>query len=52
MRRELEPRIARYKIPSYFLIYDSLPVLGSGKTDTVSLRADAAKRVDSLNKNS
>ena len=45
MRRELSGKIARYKVPSYFIVFDEFPVLGSGKIDTVKLKKEAIERV-------
>ena len=44
-RRKLKENLAKYKIPSYFLIYDKFPTLASGKVDAVALRKDAAEKV-------
>lgn len=40
----LKDRLAGFKIPSKFLIYDEFPLLGSGKIDGVTLKKDAEKR--------
>lgn len=44
IRQMLKPLLADYKIPSYFYVYDSLPLLGTGKIDGVSLKKDLEKR--------
>jgi fatty-acyl-CoA synthase len=44
-RVKLKEKLAKYKIPSYFLIYDRLPTLATGKVDMVALKKDAAKRI-------
>ena len=44
----LSTRIARYKTPSYFFIYDSFPTLANGKIDGVSLKKQLIEKV-SLN---
>jgi fatty-acyl-CoA synthase len=49
-REALSARLARYKVPSFFLLYDALPLLGSGKIDTVTLRQDAIIRVNAMKK--
>jgi len=49
-RAALSARLARYKVPSFFLLYDALPLLGSGKIDTVTLRQDAIIRIGALKK--
>ena len=41
----LADKLAKYKIPRYFLIFDVFPSLGSGKVDTVSLRQEALVRI-------
>ncbi len=41
MKEALSGKLAKYKIPSYFLVFDELPVLGSGKVDGVALREKA-----------
>ena len=49
-RAALSQRLARYKVPSFFLLYDALPLLGSGKIDAVTLRQDAIIRIGALKK--
>ena len=44
-RERLKGMIARYKIPSFFLIYEDFPLLATGKVDMVSLKRDAAERI-------
>ena len=44
-RTALSARLARYKVPSFFLLYDELPLLGSGKIDIAALKKDAARRI-------
>lgn len=41
----LMKRLARYKIPAYFVVYEDFPMLGSGKIDGVALKADAIRRI-------
>lgn len=38
IRDTLSKTMAKHKIPSYFVIFDKLPLLGSGKVDTVKLK--------------
>ena len=45
LEKMLEDGLDAYKLPSAYLIYDSLPVLANGKVDAVSLKADAANRL-------
>ncbi len=40
LRASLMTMVARFKIPSHFLIYDSFPLNVNGKVDSKSLRAD------------
>ena len=42
-RQFLKGRIAKYKIPSYFFLFDKFPILGSGKTDVEALKQKAAQ---------
>lgn len=37
-KKFLSPRLAKYKIPSHFVLFDSFPLLGSGKIDAVTLK--------------
>ena len=37
----LGSRLAKYKIPTRFILYDKLPLLSNGKVDIVGLRRDA-----------
>ena len=45
VKAELLKRLAKYKVPSHFVVYDAFPMLGSGKIDGVALKADALKRI-------
>lgn len=45
LAKMLEDSLEAYKVPSNYLVYDSLPVLANGKVDAVSLKADAANRL-------
>ena len=49
-REILSARLARYKVPSFYVLYDALPLLGSGKIDTVTLRQDAIIRISAMKK--
>lgn len=40
----LKDKLAKYKIPAYYLNYEQFPVLGSGKVDMLKLKKDAAER--------
>ena len=50
VRTELLKSLAKYKVPSYFIVYDQLPMLGSGKIDGVTLKKDALQRVAGMKK--
>ena len=47
-KKQLNGVIARFKIPSYFIIYDSFPMLSNGKVDMVSLKKDAAMKCEAI----
>lgn len=47
-RAALSARLAKYKVPSFFLVYDELPLLGSGKIDIAALKKDALARIRAL----
>ena len=44
-KKELKKKIAAFKIPSFFVLYDEFPVLATGKVDMVSLKKDAAEKI-------
>ena len=48
LRASLDTRLAKYKIPEYFLIYEEFPLLGSGKIDAVALKKNALDRLKNL----
>ena len=45
VKEKLKKSLAKFKIPSYFVIYDEFPMLGTGKIDGVTLKADAIKKI-------
>ena len=45
VKAELMKRLAKYKVPAYFIVYEQLPMLGSGKIDGVTLKKDALSRL-------
>lgn len=49
MKQFLSTKLAKFKIPKYYLIYDQFPLLGSGKIDAVSLKKDAIRRISEGN---
>ena len=42
---ELSKKLAKYKIPSYFVVYNDFPMLGTGKIDVVSLKKDVLEKL-------
>lgn len=48
VRESLLSRLAKFKIPSYFLIYPVLPTLSNGKVDAVGLWKDVTEKVKVL----
>lgn len=48
VRSELAKHLSKFKIPSYFIVYNKLPVLGSGKIDLKGLKEDAASKVKEI----
>ena len=48
MRNELTAKLAKYKIPAYFVVYDSFPSLPNGKVDAVNLKKDVIAKVTDL----
>lgn len=47
-REELKKVLARFKIPSFFVLYDKFPLLATGKVDMMALKKDVqhlAKRM-------
>ena len=45
VKAELLKSLAKYKVPSHFVIYDEFPMLGSGKIDGVALKKDAIEKI-------
>ncbi len=45
IREQLSSKLARFKMPTYIEVYDEFPLLGSGKIDTVALKADVIGRL-------
>jgi len=44
MKASLSKRLAKFKVPAHFLVYESFPMLGSGKIDLTALRKDVLER--------
>jgi fatty-acyl-CoA synthase len=49
LRSALSQKLAKFKMPTYIEVYDSFPMLGSGKIDSIKLKEDLIHRI-SLNK--
>ncbi len=45
VKQALSKSLAKFKIPAYYVIYDEFPMLGTGKIDGVTLKADALKKI-------
>lgn len=52
LRNSLKSRLSKFKIPSYFLIYEEFTLLGNGKIDIVALKQNAVKKIKSLHSKS
>jgi fatty-acyl-CoA synthase len=50
LRAMLKTRLAKYKLPAFFLIYDKFPLKPSGKVDMLALREDMYSKVRDLRK--
>ena len=48
VRASLSKSLAKFKIPAYFVVYDELPVLGTGKIDGVTLKKDALEKIKAM----
>ncbi len=48
MRDFLMTKLARYKVPAYFFIYEKLPSLANGKVDAVSLKKEIIERLANI----
>ena len=46
MREFLRSRLAKYKIPAYFEVYEQFPYLASGKVDGITLKKDFIQRIE------
>ncbi|SCW37525.1 fatty-acyl-CoA synthase [Ruminococcaceae bacterium YRB3002] len=45
VKAELSSRLARFKIPAYYVVFDEFPVLGTGKIDGVTLKKMMLERL-------
>ena len=46
IREILAGKLAKFKIPKYIFCYDALPMLGSGKIDTVKLKKEVLAKLE------
>ena len=44
MRAFLEPRLAKYKIPAHFVVYDAFPSFSTGKINMLELKKDMIEK--------
>ncbi len=49
MRTMLSEKLAKYKVPAHFIVYDAFPLLPNGKIDAVNLKNNVVKRIKQLN---
>ena len=45
VKRELSGTLAKFKIPSHYIIYDQFPTLSTGKIDLTNLKKDVLERL-------
>ena len=45
-RQTLSAKLAKYKVPAYFVIVDKFPMLGSGKIDAITLKKDVIAKLN------
>ena len=48
LRRHLRTRLAKFKIPEYFICFEAFPTLPNGKIDAVNLKKEIEERVKIL----
>lgn len=46
IRTDMARTVAKYKIPSYFVVLDSFPLLGSGKIDSIRLKEMVISKIE------
>ena len=51
MRAELPEKLAKFKLPAHYIVYDSFPSLPNGKIDGVNLKKDVVERVVEIKDN-
>lgn len=49
LREALSSKLAKFKMPRYFFVYDSFPVLPNGKIDMVTLKKDLEEKTKRVN---
>lgn len=45
-KKTLTEKLAKYKIPAYFVVLDKFPLLGSGKIDAITLKKDVLSKLN------
>ena len=45
-RQTMSEKLAKYKVPAYFVIMDKFPLLGSGKIDAVTLKKEILSKLN------
>ena len=45
-KQTLTGKLAKYKIPAYFVVMDEFPLLGSGKVDAITLKKDVLSKLN------
>ena len=48
VREYLATRLAKFKIPKYFVCFDALPLLGSGKVDVITLKKSIIEKIKDM----
>lgn len=48
VKASLSKTLSKFKIPAYFVVYDELPMLGTGKIDGVTLKKDALEKIKAM----
>lgn len=47
-KQTLAEKLAKYKIPAYFVVMDKFPLLGSGKIDAITLKKDVLSKLNKV----
>ena len=47
-KQTLAEKLAKYKIPAYFVVMDSFPLLGSGKIDAITLKKTVLSKLNKV----